>query len=329
MSTTIHSSLTAAPDRLTVPTCVGCGAMSRPGTCESGCREQRLDLVSAAAHDELVRLRRVALACTDAFGAVVKEFVRRQPAAGEYESAYRSVQDQARAALHRFPDPPLQEVLRGPTAPATMSWCAECGGIDAPQQCLEFCIWRSLEWVKYTNYQQERMLAVSEWLIESRLRELLGRIASVTPLNGEWPRSWRALQAEARGMLAEAPRLLESSNAAASVAVREDARARWEVATSITATTAARLNATVDDHEFRRGRSEGLAWARAYATADQLRNFVEHVESGRGGDFDMDNQHWRGFLDGAEEALDGLGPHQDTDSSSRSPRNSQWSTRSR
>jgi hypothetical protein len=39
------------PDRLTVPTCIGCGAMSRPGTCETGCAEHKLVLIRAAALD--------------------------------------------------------------------------------------------------------------------------------------------------------------------------------------------------------------------------------------------------------------------------------------
>jgi hypothetical protein len=301
MSTTIHPSLMTVPDRLIVPTCAGCGAMRRLGTCECGCAEQRLDLVPAALYDELVSVRREAHASIDAFRPVVEEFVRRQPTAGQCESAYRSVQYQARTVLHRFPESPLDDqVLRGPTMPAATGWCPECGGIDAPQQCLEFCIWRSVEWVTYTCYEHERMLAVSEWLIESRLRKLLRRIASVTPLDGEWPRSWRALQAEARGML-------ESFDAAPSIAVREDGGARGEVATSSPAAAAAGLNATVGDHdaeEFQRGRSEGMAWARSYATADELCNLVENVESRGGGDLALDNLHWRGFLDGAEEVLD-------------------------
>ena len=301
MTTTIHPSPRTVPDRLIVPTCAGCGAMIRPGTCESGCLEQRLDLVPADTYDELIDVRREAHACIDTFRAVVEDFVHREPLDGQYESAYRSVQHQARTVLHRFPDPLLKDqALRGPTAPAAIGWCTECGGIDAPQQCLEFCIWRSVEWVTYPCYQHERMLAVSEWLVESHLRTLLRRIASVTPLDGEWSHSWRALQAEARGML-------DSPDAAPSIAVHEDGGARGAVATSSPATTADGLNATIGDHdaeEFQRGRLEGMDWARSYATADELRNLVENVESGRGGDRALDNLHWRGFLDGAEEVLD-------------------------
>ena len=39
------------PERLTVPTCIGCGAMTEFGTCDTGCSEHKLELVRAAAHD--------------------------------------------------------------------------------------------------------------------------------------------------------------------------------------------------------------------------------------------------------------------------------------
>jgi hypothetical protein len=82
------------------------------------------------------------------------------------------------------------------------------------------------------------------------------------------------------------------------------------------------------DHEaeeYRRGRGDGIAWAREYATANELRDLVENFEPGRGGDIDMDHSpcdltsdkeqmnavsvsqydspHWRGFVAGAEDVL--------------------------
>ena len=104
-------------------------------------------------------------------------------------------------------------------------------------------------------------------------------------------------------------------------------------ATSDIAAVTARLNATVDDQvaeEYRRGRGDGIAWARDYATADELCDLVENFEPGRGDDLDMDHSlcdftsdkehmnavsvphydspHWRGFVAGAEEVLDAAGP---------------------
>ena len=58
MSITIDSNTTAATDHLVVPTCIGCGAMRWLGTCEDGCREQRLDLVRGDAYDELTAFGR-------------------------------------------------------------------------------------------------------------------------------------------------------------------------------------------------------------------------------------------------------------------------------
>jgi hypothetical protein len=102
------------------------------------------------------------------------------------------------------------------------------------------------------------------------------------------------------------------------------------------ATAAARGSATARDpaaEEYRRGRGDGIVWARDYATADELRDLVDNFEPGRGGRFDIehslceftsdrrhastisvthhDNPFWRGFAAGAEEVLDaGLSPRE-------------------
>lgn len=85
----------------------------------------------------------------------------------------------------------------------------------------------------------------------------------------------------------------------------------------------------VDEREAKerqRGRGDGIAWARDYATAAELRDVVENFEPGRGGDFDGDHSlcdfasdkertktvsvphcddgFWRGFVAGAEEVMD-------------------------
>ena len=168
------------------------------------------------------------------------------------------------------------------------------------RQCLEFCIWRCVEWVTDTCYQEMRKLAVSEWLIESRLRGLLRRIASVTPLDGEWLHSWHALQTETREML-------ESCDPSPSGAVREYAFSQDEIAIRRSAGRGAGFTPTGGDpdaEEFQRARLEGMAWARAYATADEVRNLVQSGDAAQDGDLALDNLHWRGFLDGAEAVLD-------------------------
>lgn len=77
----------------------------------------------------------------------------------------------------------------------------------------------------------------------------------------------------------------------------------------VSAPAAARLNAMAGDQEteeYRRGREDGIVWACDYATAAELREFVEDFEPGRGGAFD--SLHWRGFVAGAEEVLAAVSP---------------------
>ena len=320
MSAAVQPNLIAPPERLAVPTCIGCGAIRRPGTCDATCREQRLEVVPAGAYDELAAVRSSIRACADAFRAVAEALAMRQATATQYESAYRSVRDQACAALHRFPEPRgLEDVLQEAAEPTTAWWCADCGGVDAPQSCLEFCIWRLVEWVSAASYQEERERALSDRVIEARLRGLVRRVASVTPREDQWGTCWHALQAEAR-------RTLEVSDEAASSAPLA-ARARSRNGAG------SRDSATIDgpqNEEYQRGREDGIAWACNYATADELRDLVEDSRPSRSADFDRDhslcefvvsgkedadivsvshydNPHWRGFVAGAEEVLDSSG----------------------
>ncbi|HEY2650492.1 MAG TPA: hypothetical protein VGI50_01135 [Solirubrobacteraceae bacterium] len=71
-------------------------------------------------------------------------------------------------------------------------------GIDAPPPCSGICVWREVEWVDHYAYKRcrERVLSVLE--AERRVRGVLFRLAWVRPREGEWERSWAALQAEAR-----------------------------------------------------------------------------------------------------------------------------------
>jgi hypothetical protein len=204
MSTTIHPRPTAAPyrpapDRLTVPTCFGCGAMGCLGGCENGCHEERLDLVRAAALDELIGVRARAQACSAAFRMVAEELAWREPGPSGDEAALRAVRNHARAALHEFPDHWGKEaVLEGAAQAATTWWCADCGSVDAPQPCLEVCIWKPVEWVTEASYLKERVRAAADCAVEERLRALVRMVAWTTPRRGEWQRCRRALQEDAR-----------------------------------------------------------------------------------------------------------------------------------
>jgi hypothetical protein len=120
------------------------------------------------------------------------------------EAAYRSLQEAARAALRRHPSFEEQELdWEEPAEPPTTWWCPACRGSDAPQPCLGICIWRNVEWVSSSEYERERERALFERGEELRLRQLLRRVASITPRAGRWEDTWQALRiarpANARG----------------------------------------------------------------------------------------------------------------------------------
>lgn len=173
--------------------------MSQFGTCDGGCTEQKLELVPAAYYDDLAALAASARTGMQAFHTIAEELARTQPGAGESEGPYRSMQEAARSSLRQHPEINVED-LEAPEL-ATTWWCAECGGLDAPQPCLGICIWRPLEWVSAAHYQHEWARALTERDAERPFRALLRWVASVTPRAGQWEGGWRTVEARARQTL--------------------------------------------------------------------------------------------------------------------------------
>ncbi len=174
--------------------------MSRPGTCELGCgQERKLELVDAAAHDELVAAAEAAEASAAAFSPVALALAGPPPQATEAESAYRSLQAAARRLLRA--NPHGEDPDPAPVEVATTWWCPRCGGVDAPQPCLGICVWRPVEWVPVERYEAACARAGTARADERRLRSLLRRAAAVTPSAGRWEEGWRAFGADARAAL--------------------------------------------------------------------------------------------------------------------------------
>jgi hypothetical protein len=74
--------------------------------------------------------------------------------------------------------------------------CIGCGRIEGSAQCVGICQDRRAEVVMATDH------ADALGRIEA-LEEILGRIAHVTPRDGRWEATYRALQQDARKALAE------------------------------------------------------------------------------------------------------------------------------
>jgi hypothetical protein len=170
------------------------------GTCQGGCREERLDLVGADAFDEveaeLVRSR----AAIAAFRQIAQELARSTKPADGWELAYRRLQNGAREALRAHPKP--GEAADQPAREVTTWFCPSCGGLEAPQPCLGICVWRPIEWVTREAWQAAKETDRTERETEASLRGLLRRLAFTTPRKNHWAAGWEALSSAAHQALA-------------------------------------------------------------------------------------------------------------------------------
>jgi hypothetical protein len=178
------------PDRVTVLTCIGCGAMGRQERCESGCSEHKLMLVGADEYEALLREVRRVRARSERLAAVARRFLESD--AGPRD-ALRELRAAARQAL-RDAGPEID--WESPNA-VTGWWCASCGNVDMPQPCLGICVWRPAEWVNLALY--ERQLPYLR--AAHSLQRFTARAAAVVPREGQWERNRTALRAQAHAAL--------------------------------------------------------------------------------------------------------------------------------
>ena len=174
--------------------------MRQQESCEGACRERRLELVSGSDYDELMA---VAATCRDrveGFRAVVGELARTEPGPGELRAAYEALQQSARSVLRRSGPAAGERSDELPSrAETVIVWrCEDCGGVDAPQECIDVCIWGPADWIDAALYEAQRSRAAVDREVERSLAGLLRRFAFTTPRDEQWERSWRAFQSQAR-----------------------------------------------------------------------------------------------------------------------------------
>ena len=169
-------------------------------SCEGACRERRLELVSGADYDELTAVAAARRVRIEGFGAVVGELARTEPGPGEWRVAYEALQQSARSVLRRsgLAAGGCDDELPS-RAETVLVWrCQDCGGVDAPQECIDVCIWGPADWVDAASYESERSRAAADREVEQSLAGLLRRFAFATPRDGQWEQGWRAFQSQAR-----------------------------------------------------------------------------------------------------------------------------------
>jgi hypothetical protein len=197
---TAASAAVALPDRVTVLTCIGCGAMGREARCDGGCSEHKLLLVTAADYDAMLDAAHAALVRAARMGPVVRQFAEADARPHDPRNALLRMRERARQAPR---DGGRDEDRSDWASPDTVTgwWCAQCGNVDMPQPCIGVCIWRPAAWVNLALYQRQLRLAEPGLRAARSLSGFLARVAAVTPRAGQWWRNWRALQAQARDAL--------------------------------------------------------------------------------------------------------------------------------
>jgi hypothetical protein len=84
--------------------------------------------------------------------------------------------------------------------------CIGCGRIEAPQPCIGICQDRKVELVYASELAASNALCGQARARAEALLALVRRIALTTPRDGAWERSYRALQDDARRLLAATER---------------------------------------------------------------------------------------------------------------------------
>jgi hypothetical protein len=188
------SDAVALPDRVTVLTCIGCGAMGRQERCDGACAEHKLVLVRAADHEELLS----AAAAAEGLRTVAEAFAAADQ--GDPREELTALRELARRVLRDAGPPP--ERTGWEVDAVTGWWCHRCGNVDLPQPCIGVCVWRPAEWVSAAVHEREQGRAAPALRAARALRRFAARAAAVNPREGLWERNRDALRTQARAALA-------------------------------------------------------------------------------------------------------------------------------
>ena len=81
--------------------------------------------------------------------------------------------------------------------------CIGCGKIEAPQPCLGLCRDRKILMVGKDEYERVAAERDRANALVRRAMAMLSRVAHTTPREGQWQRSYRALQEQAHEAFAQ------------------------------------------------------------------------------------------------------------------------------
>lgn len=94
--------VTVLPDRVTVPTCIACGAMGRAADCDGECSEHRIALVHAEDFENLRAEAHASRRSVDVFSTIAVELLCNPSTEQDCAKAHRALCATARQALETF-----------------------------------------------------------------------------------------------------------------------------------------------------------------------------------------------------------------------------------
>jgi hypothetical protein len=181
-----------APERFTMWSCIGCGAMGTDQPCLGPCDDHALDLVRATEHDAVVAHVRGTREGSRPLLELVRELADAHDAA-----AYRALRERARSALHEAGD--AADVVPGEPFRAWL--CTGCGRVEAPQACLGVCLRHPEDVVRADRHAEALARAADADRDARALRALVRRLAWTTPREGHGDETVAAMRAAALALV--------------------------------------------------------------------------------------------------------------------------------
>jgi hypothetical protein len=183
------------PERFTMWSCIGCGAMGTDQPCLGPCDDHALDLVRAVEYDAVVahvtRSREDARPLLELVGELAE---------AHDELAYLALREHAREVLRAAAEP----VAAG-TAERFRAWlCTGCGRVEAPQACLGVCLRHPEEVVRADRHAEAVSRAADADNDARALRGLVRRLAFTTPRKGHGAETVVALREAALALVGAA-----------------------------------------------------------------------------------------------------------------------------
>jgi hypothetical protein len=201
------------PDCLTLWRCIGCGAIGNAEQCTGACVYQKLDIVSAEDHAELLEQFATIKRQAQCLEAVVRDIAALTDERSGHEGAYRRLQTSARTLFRSLEHEAISsQNKRAPDDERAVVWsCTTCGQVEAPQPCLGICIRRNGDFLRASDHDELAARVESTQIRALEMAALVRQFIWVAPHVGQWDAALSAFQLKALELLKSCPPAQEAA----------------------------------------------------------------------------------------------------------------------